>query len=272
MARGGPGGLSPSAAAIRRNPLSCPCAVSPVNRFTWRLLLPNCPPRVSLTGPAAGPWGVLACAGRPAVAGFRERITQASIPADTVQAARSTARTFDIEVSHASWRDDASAHMRRPSAPAARRTAAAATATCPDAGKRSIRGTAPPPSSPFMHCLRSLGNPEDLECFANELPAVRREGKGRAGPVNDGESGGYLDLADHLLEGTVAASVECARCCGEAVMARNLGDQFQSAESSCAHGDGAHGRRRRRRQVQVADAAEVAVPADRQAPVPGQAL
>jgi hypothetical protein len=116
-----------------------------------------------------------------------------------------------------------------------------------------------------------LSDPEDLGRFVDELAACRRRGQRPAGPVDDGESGGRFDLVEHLRQGAGAAVVEDAGCCGDVVVAGDAGDQLQPAQCSFAHGDRAHRRGRERGQVQVADAAELAVLADRQAPVPCQA-
>jgi len=42
-----------------------------------------------------------------------------------------------------------------------------------------------------------LSDPEDLGRFLDELAACRRGGQRAAGPVDDGESGGHLDLVEH---------------------------------------------------------------------------
>jgi len=71
-----------------------------------------------------------------------------------------------------------------------------------------------------------------------------------AGPVDDGESGGRLDLVEHLYQGAGAAIIKDAGCCGDAVVAGDAGDQFQPAQCSGAlvtariAGEGGAGRSR----------------------------
>jgi hypothetical protein len=86
-----------------------------------------------------------------------------------------------------------------------------------------------------------LSDPEGLERFLDELAACRRGGQRPAGSVDDSESGGHFDLVEHLYQGAGAAVVEDAGCCSDAVVARDAGDQLESAQCSFAHGDGAHG-------------------------------
>jgi hypothetical protein len=60
---------------------------------------------------------------------------------------------------------------------------------------------------------------EDLKGLLDELAACRGRGQQWAGPVDDGESGGCLDLVEHLHQGAGAAVVKDAGCCGDAVVA-----------------------------------------------------
>jgi len=69
----------------------------------------------------------------------------------------------------------------------------------------------------------SPGDLQDLERFAEEFAARLGRGQRRAGPVDDGESGGRFDLVEHLHQGAGAAVVEDAGRGGDAVVTGGCG-------------------------------------------------